>query len=142
MQSAKAAILDQATSAAHMAMQQFARNHCTRRSLPHVHVRTARPSVSHRWIGESAKQYAKHFCLRARVRLGIANINAYRQPRGANGRRNCAHCGILETLAHMFAGCNRFLSHYRRRHDDSAKVTLNSLVAALDDPGRYSIHRE
>ena len=43
----KAAILAQATSAAHMAMQQFVRNHYTQ-SLPHAHVRTALPSVSHR----------------------------------------------------------------------------------------------
>ena len=75
-------------------------------------------------IEEPAKQNAEQFRLRARVRLGIASINAYRQPRGANGRRNCAHCGTLETLAHMFAGCDRFRSHYRRRHDDSAEVTL------------------
>ena len=137
----KADILAQATSAAHMAMQQFVRNHYTQR-LPHAHVRTAFPSVSHRWINKPAKQHAEHFRLRARVRLGIANINAYRQPRGANGRRNCAHCGILETLAHMFAGRNRFLSHCRRRYGDSAEVTLSSLIAALDDPGRYSAHRE
>ena len=116
----KAAILAQATSAAHMAMQQFVRNHYTQ-SLAHAHIRTAPPSVSHRWIDEHAKQHAEHFRLRARVRLGIANINAYRQPRGANSRRNCANCGILETLAHMFAGCNRFRSHYRRWHDDSAE---------------------
>ena len=38
--------------------------------------------------------------------------------------------------------CNRFLSHYRRRHDDSAEVTLESLIAALNDPGRYSTHRK
>ena len=79
------------------------------------------------WIDKPAtKQHAEHFrLLRARrVRLGIANINAYRQPRGANGRRNCAHCGVLETLAHMIAGYNRFRSHHRRRHDDSAEVTL------------------
>ena len=43
----KAAILAQATSAAHMAMQQFVRNHYTQ-SLPHAHVRTALPAVSHR----------------------------------------------------------------------------------------------
>ena len=42
----------------------------------------------------------------------------------------------------MFAGCDRFLSHYRRWHDDSAEVILSSLIAALDDPGRYSTHRE
>ena len=52
----------------------------------------------------------------------------YRQPRGANGRRNCAHCGILETLAHMFAGCDRFRSHYSWRPDDSAEVILSGLV--------------
>ena len=57
-------------------------------------------------------------------------------------RRNCAHCGTLETLAHMFAGCDRFRSHYRRRHDDSAEVTLAGLATALGDTGRYSIHRE
>ena len=131
----KAAILEQATSAAHMAMQQFVRGHYTQ-SLPHAHVRTAPPSVSHRWIDEPTKQRTERFRLRARVRLGVANINAYRQPRGANGRRNCAHCGIPEALAHMFAGCKRFLSHCRRRHDDSAAVTLASLIAALDDPGR------
>jgi len=99
----KAAILAQATSAAHMAMKQFVRNHYTQ-ILPHAYVRTALSSVSHRWIDEPAKQHAEQFRLRTRVRLGIANINAYRQPRGANGRRNCAHCGILETLAHMLAG--------------------------------------
>ena len=137
----KAAVLAQATSAAHMAMQQFVRDHYSQ-SLPHAHVRTALPSVSHRWIEEPAKQHAEQFRLRARVRLGIANINAYRQPRGANGRRNCAHCGTLETLAHMFAGCDRFRSHYRRRHDDSAEVTLADLVTALGDAGRYSTHRE
>ena len=48
----------------------------------------------------------------------------------------------LETLAHMFAGCDRFRSHYRRRHDDSAEITLSGLAAALDDTGRYSTHRE
>ena len=100
----KAAILAQATSAAHMAMQQFVRGNYTQ-SLPHAHVRTALPSVSHRWIDAPAKQHAEHFRLLARVRLGVANSNAYRQPRGANGRRNCAHYGVLETLAHMFAGC-------------------------------------
>ena len=42
----------------------------------------------------------------------------------------------------MFAGYDRFRSHYRRRHDDSAEVTLTDLVAALGDAGRYSIHRE
>ena len=42
----------------------------------------------------------------------------------------------------MFAGCDRFRSHYRRRHDDSAEITLNGLTAALDDTGRYGIHRE
>jgi hypothetical protein len=42
----------------------------------------------------------------------------------------------------MFAGCYRFRSHYRRRHDDSAEVTLTDLVTALGDAGRYSIHRE
>ena len=103
----KVAVLAQATSAAHMAMQQLVRNHYSQ-SFPHAHVRTALPSISHRWIEEPAKQHAEQFRLRARVRLGIANINAYRQPRGANGRRNCAHCGTLETLAHMFAGCGRF----------------------------------
>ena len=113
-----------------MAMQQFVRNHYSQ-SLPHAHVRTALPTVSHRWIEEPAKQHAEQFRLRARVRLGIANINAYRQPRGANSRRNCAHCGTLETLAHMFAGCDRFRSHYRRRHDDSAEVTLADLATAL-----------
>ena len=79
------------------------------------------------WIDKPAtKQHAEHFRLLRvrRVRLGIANINAYRQPRGANGRRNCAHRGVLETLAHMIAGYNRFRSHHRRRHDDSAEVTL------------------
>ena len=76
------------------------------------------------------------------MRLGIANTNAYRQPRGANGRRNCTHCGTLETLAHMFAGCDRSRSHYRRRHGDSAEVTLAGLVTALDDAARYSTHRE
>ena len=76
-----------------MAMQQFVRNHYSQ-SLPHAHFRTAVPSVSHRWTDEPAKQHAEQFRLRARVRLGIANINAYRQPRGANGRRNCAHCGL------------------------------------------------
>ena len=81
---------------------------------------TALPSVSHRWVDEPAKQHAEQFRLRARVRLGLANINAYRQPRGTNRRRNCAHCSKLETLSHMFAGCDRFRSHYRRRHDDSA----------------------
>ena len=75
-----------------MVMQQFVRNHYTQ-SLPHAYVRTALPSVSHRWTDEPAKQHAEQFRLRARVRLGVANINAYRQPRGANGRRNCAHCG-------------------------------------------------
>ena len=137
----KAAVLAQITSAANMAMQQFVRNHYSQ-SLPHAHVRTALPTVSHRWIEEPAKQHAEQFRLRARVRLGVANINAYRQPRGANSRRNCAHCGTLETLAHMFAGCDRFRSHYRRRHDDSAEVTLADLTAALDDAGRFSIHRE
>jgi hypothetical protein len=137
----KAAVLAQITSAANMAMQQFVRNHYSQ-SLPHAHVRTALPTVSHRWIEEPAKQHAEQFRLRARVRLGVANINAYRQPRGANSRRNCAHCGTLETLAHMFAGCDRFRSHYRRRHDDSAEVTLADLTAALDDAERFSIHRE
>ena len=137
----KVAILAQATSAAHMAMQQFVRNHYTQ-SLPHAHFRTTLPSVSHRCIGGLAKQHTEQFRLHARVRLGIANINAYRQPRGANGRRNCAHCGILETLAHMFAGCDRFRSHHRRRHDDSAEAILSGLIAALDDTGRYSTHRE
>ena len=124
-----------------MAMQQFVRGHYTQ-SLPYAHVRTVLPAVSHQWIDEPAKQHAEHFRRRARVRLGLANINAYRQPRGANGRRNCAYCGILETLVHIFAGCNWFLSHYRRRHGGSAEVTLVSLIAALDDPGRCSIHRE
>ena len=64
------------------------------------------------------------------------------QPRGANSRRNCAHCGTLETLAHMFAGCDRFRSHYRRRHDDSAEVVLAGLTTALNDTARHSIHRE
>ena len=93
----KAAILAQVTSAAHMAMQHFVSSHYTQ-SLPHAHVRTALPSVSYRWIEELTKQHAEHFRLRARMRLGIANINAYRQPRGANGRRNCAHCGMLKPV--------------------------------------------
>ena len=42
----------------------------------------------------------------------------------------------------MFAGCDRFRSHYRRRHDDSAEVTLTGLVTALDGAGRYNGHRE
>ena len=67
----KAAILAQATSAAYMAMQQFVRDHYTQ-SLPLAHVRTALPSVSHRWIDEPAKQHAEQFRLRARVRLGIS----------------------------------------------------------------------
>ena len=50
----KAAVLAQATSAAHMAMQQFVRNHYSQ-SPPHAHVRTALPSVSHRWIEEPSK---------------------------------------------------------------------------------------
>jgi hypothetical protein len=118
-----------------MAMQQFADGHYSQ-SLPHAHVRTALPSVSHRWIEEPAKQHAEQFRLRARVRLGMANISAYRQPRGANSRRNCAHCGTLETLARMFAGYDRFRSHYRRRHGDSAEATLANLVTALGDAGR------
>ena len=121
--------------------QQFVRDHYPQ-SLPHAHVRTALPSVSHRWIEEPAKQHAEQFRLRARVRLGIANINAYRQPRGTNSRRNCAHCGTLEALAHMFAGCDRFRSHYRRRHGDSAEVALVGLATALGDNGRHSTHRE
>ena len=42
----------------------------------------------------------------------------------------------------MFAGCDRFRSHYRRQHDDSAEVTLANLITALGDTGRYSTHRE
>ena len=76
----KAAVLAQVTSAAHMAMQQFVRGHYAQ-SLPHAHVRTAFPSVSHRRIDDPAKQHADHFRLRVRVRLRIANTNAHRQPR-------------------------------------------------------------
>ena len=42
----------------------------------------------------------------------------------------------------MFAWCDRFRSHYRRRHDDSAEVALAGLATALDGSGHRSIHRE
>ena len=90
---------------------------------------------------EPVKQHAEHFRLRARARLGLANINANRQPRLGNDRHNCVCCDSLEAL-HMFAGCGCFCSHCRRRHDDSAAIILDGLASALDDPHRYRIHRE
>ena len=55
-----------------------------------------------------------------------------RQTRQTNDRRNCSHCApLLETVAHMFADCDRFRNHYRQRHYDSGSITLACLATAL-----------
>ena len=137
----KAGILAKVTSEANAAILRFVRG-LFKKSLMHIRVITALPTVTHRWITEPAQQHAQVFRLRARARPGLANVNAYRQPRGDNPRRNCRHCGCVETLAHMFAGCARFLTHYRRRHNDSAAVVLECLADALGGPFRCHVRRE
>jgi len=101
-----------------------------RTAFPHARVRTAALAVTHKWISDPTKLPPDMCRLYATARLGILPVNANRQPRTNNPRRQCPHCAVIETPTHTYSACARYINQRRLRHDNAITCVIPHLAAA------------
>ena len=101
-----------------------------RTAFPNAKLRTAAPAVTNKWLTEPTTFSPEVYRLYACARLGILPVNANRQPRTNNPRRNCLHCSVLETPTHVYSSCPRYMNQRRKRHDNAITAALPHLKSA------------
>ena len=101
-----------------------------RTAFPAAKLRTAAPAVTNKWLTEPTTFSPEVYRLYASARLGILPVNANRQPRANNPRRNCLHCSVLETPTHIYSSCPRYMNQRRMRHDNAITAALPHLQSA------------
>ena len=146
-----ASVINRAKAAAHQAAEAFLRAHYTVKAR-FSRVSTTLPDVTHWWLDQRGvaflddEEYKLHF----RARYGLLQLNAHR-PHANRQARCCAFCHahgnpVLETLAHVFSACPRYMNVMRLRHDAVADLVIKGVLAALTAEGardgRYTVLRE